>query len=97
VTQFTFNENNKQHRIRVWQASAISIEHNQPLGNIISVDKQGIVVATNNGALRLEIIQLPGKKALAVDEILNGKADWFAPGLSINGFDTLAATKQEQN
>lgn len=97
VTQFTFNENSKQHRIRVWQASAISIEHNQPLGNIISADKQGIVVATNNGALRLEVIQLPGKKALAVADILNGKADWFSPGLSINGLDTLAATEQEQN
>ncbi len=97
VTQFTFNENSKQHRIRVWQASAISIEHNQPVGNIISADKQGIVVATNNGALRLEVIQLPGKKALAVADILNGKAEWFAPGLSINGSTPLTATQQEQN
>ena len=97
MTQFTFNENSKQHRIRVWQASAISIEHNQPVGNIISTDKQGIVVATNDGALRLEVIQLPGKKALAVADILNGKAEWFAPGLSINGSAPFTATQQEQN
>jgi len=88
VAQFTFSENTNQHRIRVWQASAIKLEHQQALGTIISADKQGITVATADGALRLEIIQLPGKKALAVADILNGKAHWFAPGLSINGLDT---------
>lgn len=93
VAQFTFNEDNKQHRIRVWQASAIDVKHEHPPGNIISADKQGIVVATINGALRLEVIQLPGKKALAVADILNGKANWFAAGLSINGVD---ASVQEQ-
>jgi len=85
VTQFTFNENNQQHRIRVWQASVIKLEHNQSPGTIISCDKQGIVVATAINALRLETLQLPGKKALAVADILNGKADWFTQGQSING------------
>ena len=85
VAQFTFNENSKEHRIRVWQASVIELEHNQKPGTIISCDKQGIVVATTTNALRLEILQLPGKKALAVADILNGKADWFAKGQSING------------
>ena len=93
VAQFTFNESSKQHRIRVWQASAIDVKHEQIPGSIISADKQGIVVATIDGALRLEVIQLPGKKALAVADILNGKANWFAPGLSINGVD---ASIQEQ-
>jgi len=85
VAQFTFNENSKEHRIRVWQSSVIELEHNQKPGTIISCDKQGIVVATTTNALRLEILQLPGKKALAVADILNGKADWFAKGQSING------------
>ena len=85
VAQFTFNESSKEHRIRVWQASVIELEHNQKPGTIISCDKQGIVVATTTNALRLEILQLPGKKALAVADILNGKADWFAKGQSING------------
>ena len=85
VTQFTFNENSVQHRIRVWQASVIELEHVQTPGTIISSDKQGIVVATTSNALRLETLQLPGKKALAVADIINGKADWFAIGQSING------------
>jgi len=88
VTQFTFNDGSKLHRIRVWQASALDIKHEQSVGNIISADKQGIVVATLDGALRLEVIQLPGKKAMAVADLLNGKADWFAPGGSINGLET---------
>jgi len=85
VAQFTFNENSQQHRIRVWQASVIELDHNQIPGTIISSNKQGIVVATAVNALRLEILQLPGKKALFVADILNGKADWFSKDQSING------------
>tara|TARA_R110002167_G_C12705716_1_gene654442 strand:+ start:7877 stop:8875 length:999 start_codon:yes stop_codon:yes gene_type:complete len=88
VTQFTFNDSSKLHRIRVWQASALNLKHKHTVGNIISADKQGIIVATSEGALRLEVIQLPGKKAMAVADLLNGKADWFAPGEAINGFET---------
>ncbi|MGB1263507.1 MAG: methionyl-tRNA formyltransferase [Cognaticolwellia sp.] len=94
VAQFTFNENSKQHRIRVWQASVIELDHQQAPGTIIGADRQGIVVATAQQALRLEVLQLPGKKALAVADILNGKADWFAVGQSING---LIAAQQEQH
>ena len=85
VAQFTFNENGTEHRIRVLQASVVALEHKQIPGTIISVDKQGIVVATHNNALRLETLQLPGKKALAVADIINGKAEWFTKGQSING------------
>ena len=85
VAQFTFHENDNEHRIRVLQASVITLDHKQTPGTIISCDKQGIVVATTTNALRLETLQLPGKKALAVADILNGKALWFAKGKLING------------
>ena len=85
VAQFTFHENDNEHRIRVLQASVITLDHKQTPGTIISCDKQGIVVATTTNALRLETLQLPGKKALAVADILNGKALWFAKGQLING------------
>ena len=94
VAQFTFTEDhNKQHRIRVWQASVVSIDHKQGAGTILSVDKNGIIVATGEQALRLEILQLPNKKALPVADIINGKADWFSEGLAING---LSSTQNEQ-
>ena len=85
VAQFTFTESEtKQHRLRVWQASVQEYQGNAEPGTIISADKHGIAVATADGALRLEVIQLPGKKALAVKDILNGRSDWFAVGSLIN-------------
>lgn len=88
VAQLTYAEtsqNNKQHRIRVWQASVKEIETNQLPGTIISVDKNGIVVATKKNAICLEVLQLPNKKALPVKDILNGRSDWFKIGANING------------
>lgn len=87
VAQFTFNESSeKDHRIRVWQASVVeSTSPSVQAGTIISADKSGIVVATGEQALRLESLQLPGKKALSAADILNGRTDWFSPGNTING------------
>ena len=85
VSQFTFSESaDKQHRLRVWQASVQVYQGNAEPGTILKVDKTGIEVATTNGALRLEVIQLPGKKALPVKDLLNGRSDWFAVGSHIN-------------
>jgi len=92
VTQFTFTESSaentekaKQHRIRVWQASVQNIATTKTTGTILSADKNGIVVATITGAICLEILQLPNKKALPVQDVLNGRADWFKVGSNING------------
>lgn len=89
VSQFTFTESvsdpeNKQHRLRVWQASVQVYQGNSDPGTIIKVDKEGIEVVTTDGSLRLEVIQLPGKKALPVKDILNGRSDWFVVGSNIN-------------
>ena len=85
VAQFTLAESeSKAHKIRVWQASVQEYQGEVPVGTIIKTDKQGVVVATSSGALCLEVIQLPGKKALAVKDILNGRSDWFTVGSHIN-------------
>lgn len=87
VAQFTFTESEtepKQHTLRVWQASVQEYQGNAAPGTIIKADKNGIEVATPNGALRLEVIQLPGKKALPVKDLLNGRSDWFVVGSNIN-------------
>ncbi len=89
VAQFTFTESHTeketQHRIRVWQASVQKMENSKIAGTILSADKKGIVIATTTGALCLEVLQLPNKKALPVQDILNGRADWFKVGANING------------
>ncbi|GGD72038.1 methionyl-tRNA formyltransferase [Lacimicrobium alkaliphilum] len=65
--------------IKVWKAS-VSNDQGQP-GEILSADKQGVLVATGTGALRLETIQLSGKKAMSAAEVLNARRELFAPGI----------------
>ena len=103
VAQFTFNENKngkiEQHRIRIWQASIVENHSNAEPGIIIQADKQGIVVATGEQALQLEVIQIPGKKAMPVADILNARGEWFIVGQAINGtlvLENNAPEKQGQ-
>jgi methionyl-tRNA formyltransferase len=85
VAHFTFTESDiKQHKIRVLKASTIPYSGNAALGTIIDCSKQGITVVTGQEALQIEIMQLPGKKALAVRDILNGRSAWFSVGSHIN-------------
>ena len=89
VAQFTFSqgctEKVKQHRIRIWQATIQPHTTTEPAGTIIASDKHGIVVATKTGAICLEVLQLPNKKPLPVQDILNSRSNWFTVGASING------------
>lgn len=95
VAQFTFSdEKQTEHRIRVWHASYVNDAHTYTPGTIISANKNGITVATAKGTLCLETLQLPGKKALPVSDILNGKAQWFAEKQHINGFNKNNLSEQ---
>ncbi|MDT0604248.1 methionyl-tRNA formyltransferase [Thalassotalea castellviae] len=86
VAQFTFTDDKqKQHRIRTWQASVVEGNFSEAAGTILHVDKTGVTIATGEQALKLEILQLPGKKALPFSDLLNGRAEWFQKGQSING------------
>ncbi|WP_371187407.1 methionyl-tRNA formyltransferase [Thalassotalea maritima] len=83
--QITLNENGKQHRIKVWQASIGQASSDAVPGSILSVDKHGIEVATGQGTLVLTSLQVPGKKAMSVADLLNGRSDWFKVGYAITG------------
>jgi methionyl-tRNA formyltransferase len=66
-------------RSRVLQASAIDkVTQLQP-GTIASVSAKGIEVACADGVLRLEQIQLAGKKAMMVADVINGQPTLFQP------------------
>jgi methionyl-tRNA formyltransferase len=67
-------------RIRVWMAKSVDKTNNAPLGSITQIDDQGVWVACSQGQLILENIQLPGKKALNVGEILRGHPGLFKVG-----------------
>ncbi|CCN33430.1 Methionyl-tRNA formyltransferase [Vibrio nigripulchritudo SO65] len=66
--------------IKVWQSRLDNQSTDKPAGTIIQADKTGIYVTTGNGILVLEQIQVPGKKAMSVQDILNARASWFEVG-----------------
>ncbi len=80
MSYFSVEENN----IKVWQSSVADENCDAEPGTIIKTDKNGIYVATGNGVLVLQQLQIPGKKALPVQDILNARAAWFEVGSQLN-------------
>jgi len=69
----------EQQAVKVWQAEIDKDRTGVP-GTVIQADKQGIMVATTEGALLLKTIQIPGKKAMSAADVLNARQQWFTPG-----------------
>jgi methionyl-tRNA formyltransferase len=63
--------------IKVHQAKIIATTSSEPAGTIVNVDKQGLQVATGKGIINLEVIQLAGKKAMPVQDVLNSRRELF--------------------
>ncbi|KJG00672.1 methionyl-tRNA formyltransferase [Photobacterium angustum] len=79
MSYFTVAEQN----IKVWQAAVEADNQGKAPGTILSADKQGILVATGNGALRLLSLQPPGKKAMTAADLLNSRREWFESGAQL--------------
>jgi methionyl-tRNA formyltransferase len=71
-------------RIRVWAAKVESVDidnnNNAVLGRIMQVTQEGIAVACAKGLLVLQVLQMPGGKALSVGELLRGHPDLYRVG-----------------
>lgn len=63
--------------IKVHRATLVDKASTATAGTILEVDKKGIQVATGQGVLNLEIIQLAGKKAMPVQDVLNSRRELF--------------------
>lgn len=70
----------EEHTVKVHQLSVVTTAEAATPGAIIRADKNGIVVATAEHAICLHSLQLPGKKAMPVADILNARAEWFSVG-----------------
>lgn len=68
--------------IRIWEALPINIKHNAKPGMILQVDKQGINIATGDGIISVQKMQLPNKKPLPIAEIIKASNHPFIPGIS---------------
>ena len=76
--QLTDEQGNPQ-TLKVYQATVFPSASQTP-GTIISADKNGIQIATADGVLNLLQLQPAGKKPMSAQDLLNGRADWFAVG-----------------
>ncbi|WP_063345580.1 methionyl-tRNA formyltransferase [Vibrio jasicida] len=72
-----------ENSIKVWQSRVTEQTSDKPAGTIVQADKTGIYVATGNGTLVLEQLQVPGKKSMSVQDILNSRASWFEVGTQL--------------
>ncbi|WP_049723010.1 methionyl-tRNA formyltransferase [Gilvimarinus polysaccharolyticus] len=66
-------------RIRVWQAD-LGPTTDAPAGSITEIGDSYLEVACGDGSLRLTLLQLPGKRALPVADLLRGNANLFSVG-----------------
>ncbi|MGD8112613.1 methionyl-tRNA formyltransferase [Vibrio sp. TRT 17S01] len=77
-----------ENSIKVWQSHVAEQDSTKPAGTIIQADKSGIYVATGKGVLVLEQLQVPGKKAMPVQDILNARANWFEVGSVLSSIES---------
>lgn len=74
--------NNKT--IKILEVNVLPHVPDKKLGEIIKIDKYGIQVATSNGILNIEKIQLEGKNPVSVQDFLNSHNTLFTLGFILN-------------
>jgi methionyl-tRNA formyltransferase len=60
-----------EKNLRIWFAEAVDENTDQPPGTVLAESRHGIDVATGDGVLRVQQLQLPGGKALNAGQFLN--------------------------
>lgn len=73
-----------EQTIKLWQAEVVENPDKAAAGTVIQADKTGLVVACGKQALKLETIQIPGKKAMAAADVLNSRGEWFPVGSQLS-------------
>ncbi|MFO9381417.1 methionyl-tRNA formyltransferase [Legionella pneumophila serogroup 1] len=69
--------------LRIHQAKATDIMSTEMPGMVLNVDKNGMLVATNDNALLVEKIQFPGAKVISVRDWLNSGKTQLHTGLML--------------
>jgi methionyl-tRNA formyltransferase len=65
--------NDEEWNVKIYEAKIISEKHSHKIGQIIT-SKREIKVAVNDGFIQIISLQLPGKKKMLAQELLNGVA-----------------------
>ncbi|OOF58041.1 methionyl-tRNA formyltransferase [Rodentibacter myodis] len=75
----TEDKDGNAQTLKVYQAEVLP-HQDKPAGTILAADKNGIQIATAEGVLNLQQLQPAGKKPMSVQDLLNGRAEWFPIG-----------------
>lgn len=62
-------------RVRIWQAYAVDGTCNSNAGTIVEVNPKGVLVASKEGCLCIQELQLPGGKRITANEFSNAHPD----------------------
>jgi len=73
-----------EQNVKIRQASVSAETTDAQPGTVLAATKRGIQVATGDGVLTLLNLQLAGKKAMPVQDILNARKEWFTVGQLLN-------------
>ena len=79
IAYLTVNVNGVEERVKIYQAQVLAHQE-KTAGTVLNVSKNGIEIATAEGVLNITQLQPSGKKPMSVQDILNGRADWFKVG-----------------
>lgn len=69
--------------IRIHRSEVINLSHRLQPGTIIRPSKNDVVVACGENQLRLDTVQLPSKRAMAIKDVLNGRSELFSEGVEL--------------
>ena len=75
-------------RVRLFTAYESHEHHAVAAGEIISHAEHSLHIATVDGAIAVNLLQMPGKKAMPARDLLNGMADKLALGIQFDGATT---------
>lgn len=67
----TIQDNNQEWMVKIYEAELINEAHSMVPGSI-HTSKKEMTIAAINGSLKITQLQFPGKKKMAVTELLNG-------------------------
>ncbi|MEP3562819.1 MAG: methionyl-tRNA formyltransferase [Marinobacter sp.] len=71
-------------RIRLHQAQALEQGSDKAPGTVLRREREGIDIACGTGSLRVTQVQLPGTRALSVNDLINGGKPVLMPEQELN-------------
>lgn len=66
-----FKDNGQEWNVKIYETAFVKENHDKAAGSII-IDKKEINVAVQDGFIKINSLQLPGKKRITSKELLNG-------------------------